>query len=380
MCACNAGRFDREVVVSVPSVEDRKAILELHTAQFPLAADLDLGLIAVEAVGYVGADLAALAREAALAAVERAGAVAHAAPPPAHTAALPTTKTVAGATVTVQVTRADFTAALAVSVPSTQRGGEVNTGTVGWDSIGGLEDVKRSLRQVAEWPLLYSSTYERLGIEAPRGILLYGPPGCAKTTMVRALANSCQASFHSLNGAQIFSPYLGDAEETVRETFKRARLGAPAILFMDEVDAIVGNRASGGSDSGGVQERVLSTLLNEMDGVESAGGVLVVGATNRPDMLDSAFLRAGRIDRMVYVPPPDVAGRLAILKVHTDKIPLGSDVNMTTLAECTDGFSGADLENMCREAALEALRNSIDAVTVDGKHFDAALLCSRPSL
>ena len=430
------GRFDREVVVGVPSAEDRKAILELHTAQFPLAADVDLGLVAAEAVGYVGADLAALAREAALAALERAGAntggnldlldlgvdgkrrsapsiddgprlgcsagggdgddddgnlkiVITAASDRAAAGAGDSEGAAAAVAAQLphvlpnliaQVTRADFSAALAASIPSTQRGGEVHTGTTTWDSIGGLEDVKQSLRQVAEWPLLYAATYTRLGIEAPRGVLLYGPPGCAKTTMVRALANSCQATFHSLNGAQIFSPYLGDAEETVRETFKRARLGAPAILFMDEVDAIVGNRAAGGSDSSGVQERVLSTLLNEMDGVESAGGVLVVGATNRPDMLDSAFLRAGRIDRMVYVPPPDLAGRLAILKVHTAKIPLATDVNLSVYAKCTEGFSGADLENMCREAALEALRKSIAATTVNDAHFETALLSSRPSL
>ncbi|KAJ3208467.1 hypothetical protein HDU67_006709 [Dinochytrium kinnereticum] len=304
----------------------------------------------------------------------------------------------------LEITVADFHHALSVTTPSTirsapwvavggdLRGSKEEEGSkppglrryLGWGDVGGLDGVKRRLRQAVEWPILYAETFERLGLRPPRGILLYGPPGCSKTTLVKIIAATSGATFLAINGAEIFSSYVGDSERAVRLTFQRARASAPSVIFLDEVESIVGKRGmeAGKVGSGGegdpVQERILSTLLNEMDGIEAAKDVLVVGATNRPDMIDAALMRPGRFDK---VPPPDVEARRQILSIHTKGMPLAKDVNLAVLASFrTDRFTGADLESACREAALAALRESKGAGSVHMRHFESALKGMVPSI
>ncbi|KAI9013080.1 P-loop containing nucleoside triphosphate hydrolase protein [Gaertneriomyces semiglobifer] len=353
------GRFDREVTVDIPTAETRLAILKSLTSIMPLCEDVDLCQIAEATNGYVGADLAALCREAALDAINHS---------PEATA----------------ITQASFQHAMHICGASTQRDSVVRFSKTSWDEIGGLEDVKQSLRQMVEWPLKYQETYRRLRLKPPRGVLLYGPPGCSKTTLVKIIASSTGATFLSLSGATLYSPYVGDSEQAVRSIFQRARAGAPSIVFFDEIDAIVGKRAfdgSSGAQADTVQERVLSTLLNEMDGIELANDVLVVGATNRPDMIDAALMRPGRFDRVIYVPPPEESARKEILDLYTGKMALDTAVDNSALAgDRTERYTGADLKAVCREAAMEALRESREAQTVLPRHFDRALLVVKPTL
>lgn len=355
---------------------------QYHTRHLPLAPDVDLAVVAAETAAYVGADLAALARTAAMTAVRACAVAAMTAGAPRSTAPTPLSTRLANRAVTM----AHFRAALAVTVPSTRRdAGVVTAALTSWDAVGGLDAVKLALRQAVEWPRRFPESFARLGLRPPRGILLHGPPGCAKTTLVRAAATAAGATFFALSGAQIYSPYVGEAERLLRETFKQARRAAPAILFLDEVDALVGKRAlgdggGGGDTSGGVQERVLSTLLNEMDGVEACAEVLVMAATNRPDLLDKAFLRPGRMDVLLFVPPPDEAGRLAILRVHARALPLAADVDLAALAAQTPRFTGADLQNLCREAAMHAVRAEGGVAAVTAAHFARVWAEARPSL
>ncbi|KAG0225382.1 hypothetical protein BGW42_004452 [Actinomortierella wolfii] len=395
------GRFDREVGVDVPGEEARERIMRSLTKDMPLAlSEQEIKQLARMTNGYVGADLEALCRESALNAVYRT---------------LEQTNTHSGddnSSVSLhqqqalKVTMQDFKKAFSHSSPSLQRGYGVMVEPVHWSDIGGLESVKQQLRQAVEWPILYRDTFKRLGLRAPRGILLYGPPGCSKTTLVKAIATTSGASFLSVNGAALYSSYMGDSEKILRQTFHQARLAAPSIIFLDELDTIVGKRnlssSSGGSGGGGggsggdsVQERVLSTMLNEMDGIDNAGaGVLVVGATNRQDLIDKALLRPGRFDRVVYVPPPDVEARLQILKIYTRDIPLATNVNLEALARETELYTGADLQNLCREAAMLALRQRVllaasagetqqqqpRTTVVEEEDFEQALRVVKPSL
>ncbi|KAJ2003088.1 hypothetical protein H4R26_003262 [Coemansia thaxteri] len=302
--------------------------------------------------GYVGADLAALCREA-------------------------------GGQAIVQrrpVTMDDFGRAMRTVTASTRRGLAVEVADTQWSDVGGLDDIKRKLRQAVEWPTVHREAMARLGIRPPRGILLFGPPGCSKTTLVRVLATQTRATFVSVNGAGLYSAYVGDSERTLRDVFRRARAAAPAIVFLDEVDAIVGKRlAQSRGDS--VQERILSTLLNEMDGMTGTAddGVLVVGATNRIDMIDSALLRPGRFDRVLYVPPPDLRGRMEILRISSRKGGL-AEGEVAELAAATEGFSGADLRNLAREAALLALRQDMEARAAGMQHYRAVLAGMQASL
>ncbi|KAI9099483.1 P-loop containing nucleoside triphosphate hydrolase protein [Phlyctochytrium arcticum] len=357
------GRLEREVAIDVPGEGAREAILRSLTGRLPIAGDVDFAKLAVRTNGYVAADLVALCREAAMGAAQQS----------------------LGDAAVESISATHFDSALGMVVPSTQRGETVNVDVkLSWDDIGGLEEVKHRLRQAVEWPLLYRDSFKLLGLKPPRGVLLYGPPGCSKTTLVKVIAATSGATFLSLNGAQMYSPFVGDSELAVRNTFERARRGAPSVVFFDEVDAIVGKRGlgSGGSGKGDtVQERLLSTLLNEMDGVESADNVLVVGATNRPDMVDAALMRPGRFDRVIYVPPPDAAARLHILQIHTKKMPLAPDLDLHDIAtHRTERFSGADLQSVCREAAMEALRSHREADVVMLRHFEAALATVKASL
>ncbi|CAI2163964.1 11266_t:CDS:2 [Funneliformis geosporum] len=260
----------------------------------------------------------------------------------------------------------DFMVALSYVMPSIQRGFQVNFEETNWDDIGGLDAVKKTLKQAVEWPLKYRHTFKKLGLSPPRGILLYGPPGCTSVS---------GATFLSVNGAQLYSPYVGDSEKIIRSIFQRARASSPAVLFLDEIDAIVGKRSlgeGGGTGNGdSVQERVLSMLLNEMDGVEIATSILIMGATNRPDMLDAALLRPGRFDRLIYVPPPDFKSRKQILKIHTSNMPLNDD---------TEKYTGADIKNLCRESAMIALRGMKTTSNVNMSDFLKALKIVKASL
>ncbi|KAH9117461.1 hypothetical protein LEN26_012679 [Aphanomyces euteiches] len=395
------GRFDREVMVQPPGVDDRAEIFKIHLANLPLDKQVDVDTLAIKlaeiSVGYVGADIAALCRQACIIALTRLQNV----DTPRVLKFLrnqqlsamywnnQTMKNVDIADVLSQlslddksnnfVTMEDFMDAAEFIQASVLRGAKTfrkdKSEQTTWDDIGGLENVKLSLQQAVEWPLKYPGTFQRLNIKPPRGILLYGPPGCSKSTIVRACAYASQATFLSLSAAEVFSPYFGDAEAAIRQVFRDARAATPAIVFMDEIDAIVSKREfeQGGSGGSGMALRVLSTLLNEMDGVESADGLLVVGATNRPDMIDAALLRPGRFDRVVYVPLPEANDRLKILQIHTKNAKLAENVNLDWIASKAHFFSGAELENVCREAALLALREDIHTQEISMRHFENAL-------
>ncbi|NWQ63520.1 SPA5L protein, partial [Neopipo cinnamomea] len=389
------GRFDREVIIGTPTVTQRRSILQLLTSNMPISADVALAQLAEMTAGYVGADLTALCREAALQAVSHSS--------------LDSTET------ETMINMGDFQEAFKKIQPSSFRSavGLTECKPVTWEQIGGLEDVKKKLKQSIEWPMKFPQAFARMGLSHPKGILLYGPSGCAKTTLVRAVATSCHCSFLSVSGADLFSLYVGDSERILSQVFRQARANTPAIIFLDEIDSILGSRSHGRSGRG-VSERVLSVLLNELDGVglkvtERRGGKLqlegqcqeqsdeeerklefqetlnkdfmVVAATNRPDMLDDALLRPGRLDKMIYIPPPDLKGRLSILKICTEKIPLDTGVSLQDVAALTDLFSGADIENLCKEAALLALQeNGLEATAVKHEHFVKSLKTVKPSL
>ncbi|KAI9500894.1 P-loop containing nucleoside triphosphate hydrolase protein [Coemansia spiralis] len=355
------GRFDREIHVDVPNQICRRKILSYYTSGMPLDNAVDLDALAEMTNGYVGADISALCQEAA------ASVIAAHLQDSLDSDVRP-------------LTMYDFAEAMKRVIPSLKRGLGIDIAETRWDDIGGLDQVKQTIRRAFEWPQKHKHSMQRLGLRPPRGILMYGPPGCSKTTLVKAVATQEKITFFSINGASIYSPFVGDAERTLRQVFQQARSSIPAVVFFDEVDAIVGKRERGGSSGDSVQERLLSTLLNEMDGVEMAEGVLVIGATNRIDMIDTALLRPGRFDQILYVPPPDSDARKGILQIKTRRVPLADTVDLARLAERTEGFSGADLDNLCREAALLALREDIGAKRVNGRHFDDALAIVQPSL
>ncbi|XRO75417.1 CDC48 family AAA ATPase [Methanocaldococcus sp. 28A] len=341
------GRFDREIVIGVPDREGRKEILQIHTRNMPLAEDVDLDYLADVTHGFVGADLAALCKEAAMRALRRVL-------PSIDLEAEEIPKEVLD---NLKVTMDDFKEALKDVEPSAMREVLVEVPNVKWEDIGGLEEVKQELREAVEWPLKAKEVFEKIGVRPPKGVLLFGPPGTGKTLLAKAVANESGANFISVKGPEIFSKWVGESEKAIREIFRKARQSAPCIIFFDEIDAIAPKR--GRDLSSGVTDKVVNQLLTELDGMEEPKDVIVIAATNRPDIIDPALLRPGRLDRVILVPVPDEKARLDIFKIHTRGMNLAEDVNLEELAKKTEGYTGADIEALCREAAMLAVRESI---------------------
>ncbi|MGC8912379.1 MAG: CDC48 family AAA ATPase [Thermoplasmata archaeon] len=365
------GRFDREIEIGVPTMEGRKEILQIHTRDMPLEGSDEekeklLKELAEITHGFVGADLAALAREAAMNALRRYL--------PEIDPDAPVSPELLSK---MKVTREDFLNALKTVEPSALRDITVEIPNVKWDMIGGLEEVKQQMRELVELPLKHPDAYKRMGIEPLKGLLLYGPPGTGKTLIAKAVATESEANFISVKGPELISKWVGESEKAIREVFKKARQVSPCIIFFDEIDAIAPVR--GAHADSGVTERMVNQLLTSMDGVEVMQGVIVIGATNRPDILDPALLRTGRFDRLVYVPPPDEKARLAILKIHTAKMPL-KDVNLEEIAKRLENYTGADIAGIVREAGLLALRKNINANVVSAEDFEQAIANSKPSI
>ena len=372
------GRFDREIEINVPSKEGRLQILKIHSRGMPLK-DVKLNELASVTHGFVGADLEALTKEAAMAVLRK-----HLPKLKLDSEDEQIPKEVLEQLI---IRHSDFMDALKVVRPSAMREVLVETPTVGWESVGGLDNVRDELQEAVEWPLKHPESFKRMGIRPSRGILLYGPPGTGKTLLAKAVAKESEANFIQVKGPSLLSMWVGKSEEGVRKIFERARQVAPCIVFFDEIDAMAGKR--GVEQGTKVTERVLNQLLSEMDGLEDLNDVLIVGATNRPDMLDPALLRPGRFDRILLVNSPNEKGRLKILQIHTKNMPIGdkkqfSDKDkekfLINFAKKTEGYTGADIEGLAREAAMLALRESVDSKLVKKKHFDEALNKIKPSV
>jgi transitional endoplasmic reticulum ATPase len=366
------GRFDREIEIGIPDRAGRSDILQIHTKGMPLADDVDLGQLAGMTHGYVGADLAALTREAAMRALRKV---------------LPTIDMEAD-TIPVEVlnslrvTMSDFMDAYREMQPSTLREVLIESPNVKWEDIGGLEEPKQELMESVEWPLRYAALYRHMRATPPKGILLYGPPGTGKTLLARAVATESQANFISVKGPEFLSKWVGESEKAVRETFRKARQAAPCVVFLDEIDAVAPVR--GMTTDSGVTERVISQLLTEMDGLEPLHNVTVIAATNRPDMIDPALLRPGRFDRLVFIGPPDLEARKEILRIHTKDKPLDKDVDLDKLATKMENFTGAEIAAVCNEAVMLSIRDfvleggdptedKIKTRKVAAKYFDRAM-------
>jgi len=363
------GRFDREIAINVPDKGGRLSILKIHTRGMPLTKDVKLSELASLTPGFVGADLEALSKEAAMNVLRK-----H-----LHKWKLDSEEQIPPEDLEkLIVTQKDFESALRIVRPSGMREVLVETPNISWESIGGLGDIKQDLKEAVEWPMKYPESFERMGIRPSRGILLYGPPGTGKTLLAKAVAKESDANFIQIKGPSLLSMWVGKSEEGLRKIFERARQVAPCIIFFDEIDSLAGKR---GLDTGTkVTERVLNQLLAEMDGLEDLKDILVIGATNRPDMLDPALLRPGRFDKILLVNAPEEEGRLNILKIHTKDMPLSKDINLKEFAKKTVGYTGADLESLSREAAMLALRESIDSKQVTKKHFEEAFKKIKPSV
>ncbi|MEA1907815.1 MAG: CDC48 family AAA ATPase, partial [Euryarchaeota archaeon] len=357
------GRFDREVEIGVPDMEDRVEILQIHVRGMPLTEDIDLDDIAETTHGFVGADLSALTKESAMKAIRR-----YLPEINLDDEEIPQ-EILDGMT----VMKEDVDNALREIEPSAMREVLVEISHVSWDDVGGLDVARQELQEIIEWPLKEPGRFEKMGITPPKGILLYGPPGTGKTLLAKAAASESNANFISVNGPQLLSKWIGESEKAIRETFKKAKQVAPTIIFFDELDALAPIR---GADTSKVTDRVLNQLLTEMDGLQSLQEVVVVAATNRPDIVDPALIRPGRFDRLVYAGVPTKTGREEVLKIHTKRMPL-SNVNISELAELSEGYVGSDLESLCREAGMLAMREDFDHVEM--RHFEEALQKIRPT-
>ncbi|MFB6191375.1 MAG: CDC48 family AAA ATPase [Candidatus Nanohaloarchaea archaeon] len=354
------GRFDREIEIGVPNEKGRKEIFQIHTRNMPLTDDVDLDELAEKTHGYVGADIEAVCKEAAMAVLRKV------LPEIDLDEEIPS-----DVMEKLVVDPGSMIEGIRSVEPSAMREVMVEVPKVSWEDVGGLDDAKEQLREMVEWPQRYPERFEKMGIEVPKGILLYGLPGTGKTLLAKAVANEANANFISIKGPEIFSKYVGESEEAIREVFKKARQVAPCILFIDEIDSIATRRGSR-TDSG-VGDRVVNQLLTELDGIESLEGVTVIAATNRPDMIDPAITRPGRIDRSMEVDVPDAEARKKILEVHTGSMPLADDVDLDELADMTDGYVGSDIESLCREAGMFALRGDPETEEVTMDDFEEAL-------
>ncbi|MDD5177690.1 MAG: CDC48 family AAA ATPase [Candidatus Nanoarchaeia archaeon] len=362
------GRFDRELIIGVPDKKGREQVLKIHTRNMPLAKDVDLTRIAEVTHGFVGADLNALSKEAAMNVLRRI---------------LPDLsmrekdkngkKEIPDEILKKLVVDADdFREAMKVVRPSGLREVFIERPDVKYDDIGGLDEIKQELRESIDWPLKHPKAFVRLGIRPPKGVLMYGPPGTGKTLLAKAVASESEANFILVKGPGLLNKFVGESEKGVRKVFEKARQAAPTIIFFDEIDALAPRRGLDNSGSR-VSETVVNTILAEMDGLEELTDIVVIAATNRPDIIDPALLRPGRFDRIVFVKPPETDGREKIFGVHTKKMPLAKDVNIKKLAEETEGYTGADIEAVCREAAMLALREDINVKEIKKKHFDKAM-------
>lgn len=361
------GRFDKEIEIGVPNAQDRLDILQKLLQKVPhVLTEAELLQLANSAHGYVGADLKALCNESGLNALRR---VLKKQPnlPDSKVAAL------------VKITLNDFLQGMNDVRPSAMREVAVDVPSVSWSDIGGLENIKLKLKQAVEWPLKHPESFTRMGVQPPKGVLLYGPPGCSKTMIAKALANESGLNFLAIKGPELMNKYVGESERAVREIFRKARAVAPSIIFFDELDALAVERGSS-SGAGNVADRVLAQLLTEMDGIEQLKDVTVLAATNRPDRIDKALMRPGRIDRIVYVPLPDAATRKEIFNLQFHSMPISQDVDLNELILQTDTYSGAEVIAVCREAALLALEEDIKAKCIRKKHFTQALSTVTPRI
>ncbi|MDH4123293.1 MAG: CDC48 family AAA ATPase [Thermoplasmata archaeon] len=341
------GRFDREIEIGIPGKEGRLEILQIHAKGMPLAEDVDLGDLAALTHGYVGADLAALAKEAAMRSLRRV----------LPDIDLEAESIPAEVLNSLEVSMDDFLGAYREMQPSTLREVLIESPNIHWEDIGGLDSVKQELQETIEWPLKFSKIYSHMKAKPPKGILLYGPPGTGKTLLAKAVATESQANFISVKGPEFLSKWVGESEKAVRETFRKARQAAPCVVFLDEIDSIAPVR--GGYHDSNVTERVVSQLLTEMDGLETLHNVTVIAATNRPDMIDPGLLRPGRFDRLVFVPPPDLEARKEILRIHTKDKPMENDVNIDELAKKMENYTGAEIAAVCNEATMLAIRDIV---------------------
>ena len=348
------GRFDREIEVGVPDKAGRTEILQVHTRGMPLAEGIDLDQYAENTHGFVGADIEQLAKEAAMNALRRIR----------PELDLEQDEIDAKTLERLEVSQQDFKQALKGIEPSALREVFVEVPDTTWDQVGGLEGTKERLRETIQWPLEYPQVFEAMDMQAAKGVLMYGPPGTGKTLLAKAIANEAQSNFISIKGPELLNKYVGESEKGVREVFEKARSNAPTVVFFDEIDSIAGERGQRSGDSG-VGERVVSQLLTELDGLEELEDVVVIATTNRPDLIDQALLRPGRLDRHVHVPVPDAEARRKIFEVHTRDKPLADGVDLGSLADQTEGYVGADIEAVCREASMAASREFINSVEPD---------------
>ncbi len=362
------GRFDRELEIGVPDENGRKEILQIHTRGMPLSDDVDLSYLADETHGFVGADIESLTKEAAMKALRRY----------LPEIDLDEEDIPPSLIDRMIVKREDFQGALNEVEPSAMREVLVELPKITWDDVGGLNDAKRNVKESIEWPMSDPERFDRMGVEPPKGVLLYGPPGTGKTLMAKAVANETNANFISVRGPQLLSKWVGESEKAIRQTFRKAKQVAPTVIFFDELDSLAPSRSQ--ETGSNVSERVVNQLLTELDGLEKMEEVMVIGATNRPDMIDPALIRSGRFDRLVMVGQPDTDGREQILRIHTEEMPIAADVSLRELAERTDGYVGSDLETIAREAAIEALRDDPDADAVSMRHFRTAMESVRPTI